>query len=161
MDFKTLSLRTFVEECAARVQKCKIGYFAFAGLGLGLGSIGVWALPVFGLSNHEGSHLVSLFTYGFAIAGGMLLDVLLNSDRNREFTIVASFTVGIGLFLLLNPFFNSGPYPSMTYIGMLLIVVVWALANVEDYEERVRSSAGNAIGEGAGDDIPGEGIEKR
>ena len=158
MDSKTLSLRTLVEECVARFRKCKIGYFAFAGLGLGLGSIGVWAPLVFNMSTEEGSHLVSLLTYGFAIAGGMLLNVLLNSDRNREFTIVGSLAVGVGLFLLLNPFFRSGPYPGMTYVGMLLLILVWGLANVEDYEERVKSSARFALGEGDGDDIGGKGI---
>ena len=159
MESKTLSLRAYLAECTARIQKCKVGYLAYAVLGLGLGSIGVWIPPVFGLSSHEGFHLVSLFTYGFAIAGGMLLDALLRRDRNIEFTIVAGLTVVIGLILLLNPFFDGGPYPYMTYIGMLLIVVVWMLANVEDYEQQVSSSPENAIGKGAGDEIIGKGIE--
>ena len=154
-----LKVRTMWEECRVRLKKANIGYLSYACLCLFLGGVGVWSPLAFPISTEQqSSHLFALLTFGFAITGGMLLDVILAHDRSRELTVVGVLIVVIGLVLLLNQFFKAGPYPTLTYLGVVLVIGVWFLANVESYEGRVKASATSAIGGDIESEIQGGGL---
>ena len=135
------------------------GYWAFALLSLILvGGAGVWAHLLFDISTEENALLFAFLTYGFAVTGGMLLDMILNRDRNVELSFVGSCLVIIALLLLLNPVFRFGPIRWFTYIGTGLMVLVWTLANVEAYQDKLRAVPKAALGDD-GDSIGGEGLK--
>ena len=159
MEASTLMLRTVWEECLTRSKKANIGYLCYALLCLFLGGVGVWSPLGFPISTEQqSSHLFALLTFGFAITGGMLLDVILARDRNRELTVVGVLIAVIGLTFLLSQFFKAGPYPALTYLGVVLIVGVWFLSNVDSYEGRVKAGAPFAIGGDINNEIGGGGL---
>ena len=159
MEVSTLKLESVWDECVRRYDKANIGYCSYVLICLLIGGVGVWSPAAFDISVEQRTHLFSLLTFGFAITGGMLLDVILNRARNIELTIVGVLVVSFGLVLLLSQFFRAGPYPALIYTGSGLIIAVWFLANVEDYESKVKEDPNSALGGNIDNEIGGGGLE--
>ena len=134
------------------------GYWGYAFISLVfVGGFGVWAPQIFDIPIEENATSFAFVTYGFAITSGMLLDMLINQYRNVEASIVGASVVLLSLVLLLIPVFRDGQHVWYTYTGTALIVVVWVLANVDTYADRVGDPKA-AVGRGIDAEIPGEGL---
>ena len=156
----TLNWRAFLGECSTRVKELRSspGYWAYALISLIVGGVGVWAPQLFGISTETNARSFAFLTYGFAVTGGMLLDLMLKRDRDVEVSVVGALVVLVGVILLLNPFFRHGPFLRLTYVGTVLIVLIWVLANFDTYADKVRPDPDAAVGGDVEDGISGAGL---
>lgn len=161
MEVKTLNWKTLIELLSTRLLQLlsSPGYWGYAIISLILvGGVGVWAPQVFDISTERDAVSFAFLTYGFAVTNGMLLDMMLARDRNVELSLVGTSLVLVAFILLLNPFYRVGPSLWFSYSGTGLIVLVWVLANIDAYVDKLPTAPKAAVGGDVDDGISGAGL---
>ena len=149
---------TLGDELLDRLEKLDSDYVIYVFACLFVGGIGVWTPLLWDMSTPEYPHLPLFITYGFAMSGGMLLDVFLRRDVDGRLYIAGSLLVMVALAMLLSPFWRFGVYPWLSYLGTALIVGVWALVNIDEYERKAKWGPENARGAATDAKISGKGL---